>query len=412
MAEPSTRHTGIRRAGVGAAALGGTTAVASAAGSVAAAAYFARRVLTPDRARPDDTVIRDVRRDSIVLEANDETTRPGYYGLWLDGGAGHARLGSVIAGTADGLIERELVGLDAGMLAPGPARWNSYYYAFPPDESLGLPTRHISISGELGPMPAWVVPPSAPSTPSATAATAATTTPETGGERWAILVHGRGARREETVRAIPVLHAGGWTCLVPNYRNDEGVPSGPDGRYNLGLSEWRDIEQAAAFAIQHGARELLLVGWSMGGAISLQFLNQSPLARLVSGVVLDGPVIDWGDVLLHHANLNYLPRPVARLSGAMMGRRWGMRLVGVHESVDVARTDWVRRADELRHRILIIHSADDEFVPIGPSRALAQTRPDLVRLEEWEDARHCKEWNTDRARWEQLVAQFSASATG
>lgn len=406
MADRATRHTsGVRRAGVGAAAFGGTTAIASAAGSIAAAAYFARRVLTPDRARPDDTVIREVRANSVVLEANDETVVPGRYGLWLDGGAGHARIGDVIAGTADGLVERELLGLDEGMLAPGPARWNAYYFGHPPDISLGLPTRHIAISGELGPMPAWVVPAAGVRIERDDAPGSV---PEVTGERWAVLVHGRGARREETVRAIPPLHEASWNCLVPNYRNDEGVPSGPDGRYNLGLSEWRDIEEAVAYAVQHGARDVLLVGWSMGGAISLQFLNQSPLARLVSGVVLDGPVIDWGDVLLHHANLNRLPRPVARLSSQMMGRRWGMRLVGVHESVDVARTDWVARAEELRHPILLIHSADDEFVPIGPSRALAAARPDLVRLEEWQGARHCKEWNTDPDRWEALVREFAS----
>ncbi len=44
--------------------------------------------------------------------------------------------------------------------------------------------------------------------------------------RWAVLVHGRGARREETIRAMPPLLGQGWTCLVPSYRNDEGVPSG------------------------------------------------------------------------------------------------------------------------------------------------------------------------------------------
>ena len=49
-------------------------------------------------------------------------------------------------------------------------------------------------------------------------------------------------------------------------------------------------------AVQRGAREILLVGWSMGGAIVLQTLSRSWLADHVTHVVLDAPVIDWADV--------------------------------------------------------------------------------------------------------------------
>jgi hypothetical protein len=78
----------------------------------------------------------------------------------------------------------------------------------------------------------------------------------------------------------------------------------------------------------------------------------------------------------------------------------------VHDPVDVAKTNWEARSGELRHPMLIIHSVDDEFVPVGPSERLAKARPDLVRFEPWQTARHCKEWNVDPDRWERAVAQF------
>lgn len=387
------RPSALRRAATAAAAVGATTTLASAAGSMAAAAYFARRVLTPERDRPDDTEILDVRGGRVLLTATPETVVDGRYGLWTDGGRGHVRLGRLTgADVAEGTVEREVIGVDQGELAPGGARFDGYYYAGTPESALGLPTEHVDYEGELGRMPAWLVP-----------------SPTGRGGRWAVLVHGRGARQEETLRALPALHLAGWTCLVPTYRNDEDVPAGPDGRYNLGLSEWRDLEAAVDYAIEHGAEEVLLMGWSMGGAIVLQFLDRSPLAAVVDRVILDGPVINWNDVLEHHARLHHVPKGVGSLSRAMMGRRWGRRFVGVHESVDVAQTDWVTRADELRHPILLIHSADDEFVPVGPSRQLAQHRPDLVTFEEWRVARHCKEWNTDPERWDRLVGEFAAS---
>ena len=380
-----------RRLAVAGAATAGTAAMASAAGSLGAAAYFARRILTPDRRRPDDVLILEVTDDTVVLAATPDTRSPGRYGVWLHGGDGNARLGEVLSVSGDGeRVTRELLGVDSGALAPGPARWNTSFWGRPPEESLGLVTEHVAIEGELGPLPAWVVPAAAPS------------------DRWAILVHGRGNRREEALRALTTVHDQGWTALVPSYRNDEGVVAGPDGRYNLGLSEWRDIESAARYAVAWGARELLLGGWSMGGAIVLQFLDRSELAPLVTGVVLDGPVIDWGDVLVHHAKLNRVPGPVLALSRAMMGKVWGTRLVGVHDPVDVALTDWVRRADELTHDLLLIHSAQDDFVPIGPSRALAEARPDLVTFEEWPDGGHCAEWNVDPQRWERVVGEFIA----
>ncbi|HYN29513.1 MAG TPA: alpha/beta fold hydrolase [Dermatophilaceae bacterium] len=407
----------LRHAALGAAAVGAGTAAAAGTGSVAAAAWFARRVLTPEHAKPDDVLVREVGERTVVLDATAETVAPGRYGLWLDGGAGHVRLGDPVGAVPPagrGTVEREVLAVDRGALRPGPGRWNQYFYGTPPQHSLGLASEDVLVEGELGPMPAWCVPPSAhggsgapagaggAGAGGAGAGTAGAATPG----RWAVLVHGRGATREETLRAVPTLHRLGWTSLVITYRNDAGVPSGPDGRYNLGLSEWRDVEAAIRFAVRAGAREVALTGWSMGGAIVLQALDRSELADRVTRVVLDAPVLDWADVLRHQAGTNRLPPTVAALGTTMMGSRWARRLVGVHHPVDVARTDWVRRAGELRHPMLLIHSADDEFVPVGASRAVARARPDLVRFEEWQVARHTKEWNTDPERWERAVAAF------
>ena len=64
------------------------------------------------------------------------------------------------------------------------------------------------------------------------------------------------------------------------------------------------------------------------------------------------------------------------------------------------------QADELHHPLLLIHSRDDEFVPVGPSERLAAARPDLVTFEPWSLARHCKEWNVDPHRWDRVVGDF------
>ena len=384
--------TPARKAAIAGAVTAGSLLAAGALSTVGAASYFARRVLTPDRQRPDDTQILAVDDTSVTLGVSPDTLAPGRYGVWLDGDRGHARVGQVLeVQEGSGRVRRELLGVDFGQLTSGFGRWNQYYFASPPDRSLGLRTEYVDVDTELGTMPAWVVPAPARS------------------DRWAVLVHGRGARRQEGLRAVRPLHDAGINVIIPSYRNDLGARSGPDGRYNLGLSEWRDIEDAGRLAVQRGARELVLVGWSMGGAIVLQTLARSSLAERVTHVVLDAPVIDWGDVIAHHARANGIPAPIGGLSRALMGRRSARRLVGVHDPVDVAKTNWVSRAGELQHRILLIHSVDDEFVPVGPSLALAGARPDLVTMERWDRARHTKEWNVDPQRWERSVAEFVSS---
>jgi pimeloyl-ACP methyl ester carboxylesterase len=81
-------------------------------------------------------------------------------------------------------------------------------------------------------------------------------------------------------------------------------------------------------------------------------------------------------------------------------------LVGLDTPLDVAETNWTARARELKHPTLLIHSVDDEFVPVGPSVALARSRAGLVRYVRWTVARHTKEWNTDPDRWDRVVTEF------
>src|SRR5699024_5936476 len=122
--------------------------------------------------------------------------------------------------------------------------------------------------------------------------------------------------------------------------------------------------------------------------------------------VLDYPVIDWGDVLSHHADLNRIPRTVSLLGRVLMGRQATRHLVGVAEPLDITVTNWVARADELRHPSLLMHSRSDDVVPYGPSEELARKRPDLITLDLWDGPLHCREWNTDAERWESTVTDF------
>lgn len=377
-------------------ATGGAVALASVAASFGIAWYFARVLLTPEREKPENTTVLEVGEDTITLRLDAETAVRGNYGLWLDGGRTHVRVGDILEIDPKArCVVRELVRVDIGTPAPGPARWTSHIFVGDPARSLGLPSRDVIVDGELGPLPAWVV----------------DAGPEASGT-WAVLVHGRGAMREECLRAVPVLHEQGITCLVPSYRNDSLAPASPDGLIALGLTEWRDVDACIRYCLDQGASEVVLFGWSMGGAIVLQALEHSEHRDKIPGIVLDGPVIDWVEVIEHQARLRRLPRMLGGLVRALLGDRWASRLlVGAEQPLDLATTRWQVRADELDRPILLIHSRDDDVVPVGASVTLAGLRPDVVRFEPWDDARHVKEWNVDPDRWNAVVADFVSGLT-
>ncbi len=391
--------------GYGRSALVGVlAAAATAAATSAVAGAFARAVVTPASARPDDVRVLGATAGAVSLEATPDTLARGVYGLRLPGG-GHARVGEVLERPAGGRgrggrasVTRALLGVDAGRLVPGPARWSATYYAGDPASALGLSFTDVTVGSDAGPMPAWFVPASPPS--------GAPSRDDEDDRTWAVLVHGRGTSREECLRALPVLHRIGVDALVVSYRNDGDAAPSASGRYGLGETEWADVEAAVVHALGAGARRVVLVGWSMGGAIALQLLARSWTASAVSAVVLDAPVVDWRDVLDHHAALNRLPRGVGRYGLGLLGSPLARAVTGVEQPVDLEALDWVSRAGELDVPVLLMHGGEDGYVPVGPSRALAAARPDLVTYAEFAGAGHVREWNTDPERWEREVARF------
>jgi len=348
----------------------------------------ARLVTVPVRERPEEVVVRSVDRSAgtVTLSAHPDSTIPGRYALYFAGDRGLARVGEIVS-MAEGAVTRRLVEEVRGTLRAGLAsRVSGIYYEAPDD--VGLAFEDVAIPTEHGEAPAWLVP--------AAVSTA----------RWVIQVHGRGVDRREAVRSLPVFHAAGLTSLLISYRNDGVAPHSADGMYALGDTEWKDVEAAIEFAVGSGAREVVLMGWSMGGALVLQAVTRSPLSRRVQGVILDSPVIDWVRVLDHQAGTRRIPIPIRRAVYQLIGSAWGRRFTRQSSAIDLARLDFVARAAELSVPILLMHSDSDTFVPSVGSRALARLRPDIVSFVSFSGAGHTRLWNYDEKRWTQAIRNW------
>jgi len=366
-------------------------ALAAVATTVAAgyvAVIMARRLVTPPNDRTEAIRIYSVGDETITLSVTEESVTPGQYSFWFSRDTGHARVGEIVDRTRN-TVTRELLDIDFGDIERATrGRLSGWFFVRPRD--LDLPYQNVEVDTQLGEAPAWLFPAAI----------------DTG--RWVIQVHGRGVRRTETLRAVPVFHDAGYSSLLVSYRNDGVAPESIDRRYALGGSEWRDVESAMQYAVDHGATDIVLMGWSMGGATVLQAATRSEFARYLRGIVLDSPVIDWVDVIDHQGRAAHVPALIRNRAVHLVGGPLAGALTGIAEPIDLTKLDFVRRAGDLRWPVLLLHSTGDDYVPAGPSKALAIERPDIVTFEEFDTAHHVRLWNYDEPRWTGAITRWLA----
>lgn len=321
---------------------------------------------------------------SITLGVTPETDADGLWtqnGIWgVEGDDTYGQI-SAIDNVNDQQVVREFVALTGSFAKGDLVRLSSWAFPENPQDAFGLPYEEVSFRAPLGDLPAWIV----------------------DGPRddvWVIFAHGKGAKQGEALRMLPSVNALGLPSLLITYRNDEGVPPSADNYYRYGQTEWEDLHAAVEYALSQGAEDVVLVGYSMGGAIVANFLYQSSLADRVRGVILDAPMIDFNETVDLGAREGGYPLFVANIAKFFARFRF---------DVDWQALDYLSRADELDTPILLFHGDADKTVPVETSDALAIARPDLVEYERFPDARHVGAWNTDPERYEDAVQDFLAA---
>jgi pimeloyl-ACP methyl ester carboxylesterase len=341
--------------------------------------YFASQVLDA-RPREYPLEVRGFDGDLVTLARTEDTERDLPYALLWP--TGHARLGSVVR-TDRGTVVRRVDEITRGTLQAGiRAATSSAVFDGDPLTARALDFDEVTVPGELGPLPAWLV------------AGASST--------WVIAVHGRGGSRAETLRALPTLAGLGLPTLAVTYRNDEGAPPSLDRRYHLGATEWRDVAAAIRYARSQGASDVILYGWSMGGAATMMALRHAPEAAAVRAVVMDCPALDWTATLRLNGRRRNLPAPLVWAAMRLVERRLGSTLAELNQ---------VRHAGSLRVPTLIFLDGDDVVVDPEPTRLFARLRPDLVRLVETSGGGHTRSWNVDPGRYEAELAGFLREVT-
>jgi pimeloyl-ACP methyl ester carboxylesterase len=334
-----------------------------------------------------DVTIESINDDTVVLAGDDDAIEdPGVYALHWDGG--FAVVGNVESVTPAG-VSRPLVSITGTPppMTPEEVDLDSWIYPTDPSDT-GLIFENVTYTSPLGEMDAWYVP--------------------VGGapaDTWAIHAHGWRTDRREMIRTLPTFHDAGIDSLVIEYRNDPSAPADPSGLYRFGRTEWQDVEAAVRYALDHGAEQVILVGFSTGATGEFAFLEQSGISESVVGVVFDSPNIDFGRAVRTEAQQTTL---VPGLPFTVPDSLTATAMFIADKRYDVGweAIDYVGHENAITVPALIFHGDADGTVPLSVSQDLAEAYPDLVTLVITPGADHVRSWNVDRDNYEEQLRRF------
>jgi alpha-beta hydrolase superfamily lysophospholipase len=261
--------------------------------------------------------------------------------------------------------------------------WSSY----PDATALGLTERDVTYDAPLGPTPAIVVDPVASAPDSST---------------WAIIVHGRGSTVRQGLRIVPRFAERGMTSMLINYRDDRQEADVPneDGIGDFGMTEWADLEAAVGWATANGAEDLVLVGYSMGGAIVAGYLERAANTDSVTGTVLVSPAISFDDMTVFGARQLGIP------AGPLAPIFWlAERFVELRSQIDYEGTEYIDNAATWPVPALVTATTEDDLVPPESIEEFADALPDGT-YQLFPDAFHTGEWNEDWVEFDALVGEW------
>jgi fermentation-respiration switch protein FrsA (DUF1100 family) len=191
--------------------------------------------------------------------------------------------------------------------------------------------------------------------------------PAEGSSLAAVLVPGWGGYKfdEHLLQTIPVYHGAGYGVLMLDLRA-QGESDG--ARRTLGYREVRDVRGALAWLQRQGYRldQVVLHGWSMGGATALRAAPGTGVAAVVEEAgYADLPLLLRGK-LPEFVRFGGLLEPAILLVG---------RLFPDFDPWDVVPKNEAAKLSGEGVPLFVIHSTGDNIVPYEQARILAAAYP-------------------------------------
>ena len=342
----------------------------------------ARRSLQPSY----NIQVASVGTNSITLDTNSatpsEVTHNGTWGLQWP--SGYGQITSIKKQSAHA-IQRAFTLITGTNPRPGlKVAIDSEAFPDNPKVALGIDYQNVSYKGPLGNYPSWYIP-----------GTSST---------WAITVHGNAMTRLDGMKAVPTLKSLGMPILMISYRNDPGAPQSKSDLLRYGLTEWQDLQAAVSYALSHGAKHVVLLGYSMGGGIVTNFLLRSSLASKVSAVVLDAPMENFSTTVDFDASQMSLPLIGIPLPQSLTDvAKW---ISSWRYGVAWNQLNYLTEVKQLKTPILLFQGLSDKTVPATTSEEMANARPHLITYITTPGAGHLESWNLNPQSYDNEMKSF------
>lgn len=310
----------------------------------------------------------------VRIDLDDYTKAPGDFGVFDPVAERYTRVGEITLIDEDRkYVERRIHPLDSGPAPLGPlVDWTPDVF-FEPSAVAGR-FEEVHIPTAYGAAPAWLFEGKKTDT-------------------WVIHIHGSWTDRSIMFRDVHAFSPLGFTSLVPSFRSDQEVSPPQAESSHLGQTEWRDVESAVAYAVAHGARRILLSGWSMGGTIALLTGERSAYRDRIVGIVLVGPVTSWRKTITAGAARAGVPAVGAGLVMSLLQAPPFATMLGLEEPINFNALEWVDIPNRVAVPTLVLHSIADQEVPWEISAAFQRANPCTVTLIPLPEAHHTQEWN-------------------
>jgi len=354
--------------------------------------YLAERVLIPE---PYVKII-DISEEQVTLPKPTsekqfaQTTSKGKYLLMWEDAAGeraYGDLGKIIEETEETVVREfsprkgELPHPDADAVIDP---WVQYEN---PKADYGYDYEDLRLQGITGKLQAWWIPEKQEPTADAIA----------DGKTAVLLLHGR--RRgeiKETMRIMPTMHNLGFPMLSLSYRNHSQSDSSPDGLFHYGASEWEDAKTGWDYLKDKGYEKIIIVGFSMGGAVGLELTKRIDQAD-VPALILDSPLLDTHTVLQHGARKAGIPNFLSNVLIFMASQRSG---------VNYSQLDQRNYAHQLTMPVLLFGAVADGTIPIKLVDEFAERVKAPLSYQRMEGVQHVEPWNHNPEQYERWVADF------
>jgi dipeptidyl aminopeptidase/acylaminoacyl peptidase len=227
-------------------------------------------------------------------------------------------------------------------------------------------------------------------------------------DRAVILVHSYKSNRlefgVETVDMIKGFLSNGYNVLVFDLRNS-GESGGKD--FTFGHNEKEDVKAAIKYIRNQGSKHVTLLGFSTGASASILAAAESTGANgtpLVDAVIADSPYSDLKTYLNSDLDkwTKLPPFPFNRTTALAIGVAGGIRYE------DASPVNAITA--ENTPRLMLIHSRNDDFIPIINSIELYQKysglNPSGAEFWQTEDQGHVRAYMNDKDEYMSRIFSF------